>query len=61
MPRRRTRGAALGALAIRALRRAVEKAVQEHRRFGVPLVIWRNGKMARISASSVRLRKSTGH
>ena len=53
--------ASLGTLAIRALRRAVEKAVEEHRRFRVPLVVWRNGKVTRISASHVRLRKSSAH
>ena len=54
----RKRKASLGALAIRAMRRGVEKAVEEHRRLDVPMVIWRDGKVVEISASRVRLRRA---
>jgi len=31
-----------------ALKRAVAKAIAEHRRNGIPIAIWRNGKVGRI-------------
>ena len=46
----------LGTLAIRALRQAVKGAVEEHRRLGIPLIVWRNGKVVRLSPSRVSLR-----
>ena len=55
MPKRAKRTTSLGTLAARAMRRAVEKAVLEHRRHGVPMTIWRDGKVVRISASRIRL------
>jgi hypothetical protein len=33
-----------------ALRRAVAEAIDEHRRNGVPIAIWRNGRVVRIYA-----------
>ena len=33
-----------------ALRKAVAEAIAEHRRNGVPIAVWRNGKVVRISA-----------
>jgi hypothetical protein len=35
--------------ALQSLRDAVGKVIQEHKRFGVPLVIWRDGKVVEIS------------
>jgi hypothetical protein len=35
--------------ALQALRDAVGTAIAEHKRFGVPLVIWRDGKIVEIS------------
>ena len=39
--------------AMRALTEAVAKAVEEHRRRGIPLAVWRNGKAVSIPASQV--------
>ena len=36
--------------ALRALIEAVGKAVEEHRRRGTPLAVWRDGKAVTISA-----------
>ncbi|MBI1918031.1 MAG: hypothetical protein HYS12_25340 [Planctomycetes bacterium] len=35
--------------ALQALRNAVGKVIQEHKRLGIPLVIWRDGKVVEIS------------
>lgn len=37
----------------RALKKAVRLVVEDHKRTGDPVVIWRNGKVARISASQL--------
>ena len=41
-----------------ALRRAVAEAIDEHRRNGVPIAIWRNGRVVRIYADEVAVRES---
>jgi len=33
----------------KALRMAARKAVEEHRRTGNPLVVWRNGRVEKVS------------
>lgn len=43
--------------AIRAFKEAVRKVVEEHKRSGRRLAVWRNGKVMKIPASSV-LRKT---
>ena len=40
-----------------ALRKAVADAIAEHRRNGVPIAIWRNGKVVRIPADQIELRE----
>ena len=35
-------------LAERALRRAVRKVREENNRLGLPLIVWQNGRVARI-------------
>ncbi len=35
--------------ALQALRDAVATVIAEHKRFGIPLVIWRDGKVVEIS------------
>jgi hypothetical protein len=40
-----------------ALRRAVAEAIAEHRRNGVPIAIWRNGKVVRIPADEIEVRE----
>lgn len=48
---------ALQAKAFKALKEAVHEVVEEHKRNGRPLAVWRNGKVMKVSASQV-LRKS---
>ncbi len=55
MAKTKKRKVSLSTLATQAMRRGVEKAVLEHRRLGVPMVIWRDGKVMQISASRIRL------
>jgi hypothetical protein len=40
-----------------ALRKAVAEAIAEHRRNGVPIAIWRNGKVVRIPANQIEVRE----
>ena len=40
-----------------ALRKAVAEAIAEHRRNGVPIAIWRNGKVVRIPAVQIEVRE----
>ncbi len=40
-----------------ALRKAVAEAIAEHRRNGVPIAIWRNGKVVRIPAEQIEVRE----
>jgi hypothetical protein len=47
---------ALQAKAFKALKEAVREVVEEHKRSGRLLAVWRNGKVTKISASRV-LRK----
>jgi len=37
--------------AIKALKEAVREVVEEHRRSGRRLAVWRNGKVMKVSAS----------
>ena len=38
----------------KAMREAVEKVVAEHKKSGVPLAVWKNGKVVNISAKRIR-------
>jgi hypothetical protein len=40
-----------------ALRKAVAEAIAEHRRNGVPIAIWRDGKVVRIPADQIEIRE----
>jgi len=40
-----------------ALRKAVSEAIAEHRRNGVPIAIWRDGKVVRIPADQIEVRE----
>ena len=40
-----------------ALRKAVAEVIAEHRRNGVPIAIWRNGKVVRIPADQIEIRE----
>ena len=41
------------ALVTKALNEAAQDAVELHRRAGLPLAVWQNGKVALVSADSV--------
>jgi hypothetical protein len=41
-----------------ALRKAVAEAIVEHRRNGVPIAIWRDGKVVRIPADQIGVRET---
>jgi hypothetical protein len=40
-----------------ALRKAVAEAIAEHRRNGVPIAIWRDGKVVRIPPDQIEIRE----
>jgi len=40
-----------------ALRKAVVEAIAEHRRNGIPIAIWRNGKVVCIPAEQIEVRE----
>jgi len=42
--------------AFMALKAAVEKVMEEHARTGLPIYIWRDGKVVEISAEELRAR-----
>lgn len=42
--------------ALKALKEAVHGVLEDHKRTGRPVVIWRNGKVAKVSAAQL-LRK----
>lgn len=48
----------LAYLAEEALKKAVAEALAEHRRNGVPIAIWRNGKVVRIPADRIEVHES---
>ncbi len=39
----------------KAMRKAVGKVVQEHKKTGRPLTIWKKGKVVQISANQVKI------
>jgi hypothetical protein len=44
--------------ALMALKAAVEKVWEEHAREGLPIYIWRDGKVVKVSPEELRLRLS---
>jgi hypothetical protein len=40
-----------------AFQKAVAEAISEHRRNGVPIAIWRNGRVVRIPADQIEVRE----
>jgi hypothetical protein len=57
MKRRKRTPFLLAYKAEEALRKAVAEAIAEHRRNGVPIAIWRNGKVVRIPADQIEVRE----
>jgi hypothetical protein len=45
--------------AFMALKAAVEKVMEEHARNGLPIYVWRDGKIVDISAEELRLRSKS--
>lgn len=41
----------------KALKRAVAKAIAEHRRNGIPIAIWRDGKVVRVPADHIEVQE----
>jgi hypothetical protein len=44
--------------ALMALKAAVEKVWEEHAREGLPIYVWRDGKVVEVSPEEVRMRLS---
>ena len=40
-----------------ALKKAVAKAISDHKRTGDPIVIWRDGKIVKIPAEQIEIRE----
>jgi hypothetical protein len=50
----------VNSLAEKAMRQAVEKVIQAHRIAGLPLAVWRDGKVVHIPAPTLAVRESPG-
>ncbi|MBN1522594.1 MAG: hypothetical protein JW928_08690 [Candidatus Aureabacteria bacterium] len=37
-----------------AMKKAVKKVVDEHKKTGRPLVVWKNGKVVKITAKNIK-------
>jgi hypothetical protein len=46
------------AKAERALREAVAGVIDDHRRSGAPLIVWRNGKVTRVPPNRLLVRET---
>ena len=57
MKKRKRTPSMLAYKAEEALRKAVAEAIAEHHRNGVPIAIWRNGKVVRIPADQIEVRE----
>jgi hypothetical protein len=57
MKKRKRTPSLLAYKAEEALRKAVADAIAEHRRNGVPIAVWRNGKVVRIPADQIEVRE----
>jgi hypothetical protein len=55
--RNKPRSALMAYEAEKALKRAVAKAIAEHKRNGIPIAIWRDGKVVRIPAAKIQLQE----
>jgi hypothetical protein len=47
----------LAYMAERALKEAVAEAIDEHRRNGAPIAVWRNGKVVPVPPARMRVRE----
>ena len=60
MKKRKRTSFLLASKAEEALQKAVAEAIAEHRRNGVPIAVWRNGKVVRIPADQIEVREPQG-
>jgi len=56
--RDKTCSALMAYQAEKALKRAVAKAIAEHKRNGIPIAVWREGKVVRLPAAKIEARES---
>jgi len=54
----KTRSTLMAYRAEKALKRAVAKAIAEHKRNGIPIAVWRDGKVVRIPAAKIEAQES---
>ncbi len=47
----------IGIRAEEALKKAVADTIADHKRFGDPIVIWRDGKVVKIPADQIEIRE----
>lgn len=47
----------IAVLADKALKNAVAKVIEDHRRSGLPIVIWRDGKIVHVPPDEIPIRK----
>jgi hypothetical protein len=57
MKNRKRKPSLLAYKAEEAFRKAVAEAIAEHQRNGVPIAIWRNGKVIRIPADQIEVQE----
>jgi biotin operon repressor len=57
MKNRKRKPSLLAYKAEEAFRKAVAEAIAEHRRNGVPIAVWRNGKVVRIPPDQIEVRE----
>lgn len=57
---RRQRIGRFASAALKALRIAVAKTIEEHRRSGDPIIVWENGRVVKIPADRIPRQKIAG-
>ncbi len=57
MKNRKRKPSLLAYKAEEAFRKAVAEAIAEHRRNGVPIAVWRNGRVVRIPPDQIEVRE----
>ena len=54
MKKKTDKNLTLGQKAEKALKEAVQDVIQEHKKSGLPLVVWRSNKVVKIPANKLR-------
>lgn len=60
MPNKKISDAKLHAGATKAIKEAVRGVIEDHKRTGRPVIIWRNGKVAKVPASQLLRKRPKG-